>query len=279
MKKLFLALFISTLAISSHADFLQNQRLYAAANTIKAFACKNFGGIPAKLVKDAVAVAIIPDLKKLAAGASLSSGEGVFSMKDEYGNWSSPLFIKYRGWGLGVQAGYESKDLVILFQSSKSFQQIFNGEDSFEVNSGATFGHGMSRGTATDFPDISAWATQGGKSTGIYVGVSIDNGKISIDDQATNDFYGRIYTVEDILNNSPRETKYIRAFQGTLAKYLGDVRYYYNCANQVMNSKSASNQNKVAVDTQIKESYTPTPAPGPILSNQPYNSFKKRRRH
>lgn len=275
MKKLFLATFIAFFAISSHADFLQNQKLYAAANTVKAFACKNFGGIPAKLVKDAVAVAIIPDLKKAAIGVSVSSGEGVFSMKDEYGNWSSPLFIKYRGWGVGIQAGYESKDLVILFQSSKSFQQIFNGEDSFEINAGATLGHGMSRGSATDLPDISAWGVQGGKSTGIFVGVSIDNGKISIDDQATNDFYGRIYDVEDILNNSPKETKYIRTFQGTLAKYLGDTRYYYNCSGKVCNAVSGSDNKEIKAST-IQPSTTP--APQPIVSSGPYKKSHKRRK-
>lgn len=226
LKSLLLATFLT---ISLKADIVQNQQVYATSNVIKAFACDNNQSIPANYIKNAKAVAILTDVKRAGVIVSAQIGDGVFSMKDEYGNWSAPLFIKYKGFGVGLQAGYESSDVVVLFQTSKSFQDIFTGLDTLEANAGISLGSGSKIGNATDLPDVSAWMITPGKVTGIYFGATFDVGKLSVNDQATNDYYGRIYDYEDILNDSPKVTKYTKIFKKTLAEYLGDMRYYCDC--------------------------------------------------
>lgn len=239
MKKFFASMAFLALCFSgANADIVQNQEVYAAANTIRAFACDNNQSISYNHVAHAKAVAILTDVVRSGAVVSTQSGNGIFAMKDEHGKWSSPLFIKYRGFGIGPQLGYESNDMVVLFQTTKSFKDIFEGETTLSVGAGASFVNGKRAEVATDLPEVSAYMISPGKVTGIYLGASVDIGKISVDDQATNDYYGRIYDYEDILNDSPKTTKYTRILKNTLSEYLGNKQYYCkNCFAKAKKSK------------------------------------------
>lgn len=256
MKKLLLST-ILVLCGYLHADVSANQEVIAATNVVKSFAHdKNFG-VSAQYIKNAKAVAILTDVKRLAAGASIQYGDGIFSVKGEDGEWSAPIFIKYRGFGAGIQAGYETSDVVMLFQTTKSYQDIFNGMETLEVNAGATIGEGYRNGAATDLPDISAWMVSPGEQTGVFVGASLDHARIVIDDQLTNDYYGRIYDYEDILNDSPKATKYTRNLKDTLRKYISNAQAY-----NVGDAKAVAPINTVAKKYQNGK---------PIVSNRPYN--------
>lgn len=242
-----------------HADVVANQEVYAAANVINSFAHDGRFGIDEKYVKNAKAVAILTDVKRIAAGASIQYGDGIFSVKGEDGEWSAPIFIRYRGFGVGIQAGYETSDVVMLFQTTKSYQGIFNGEETLEIGGGATLGEGYRNSVATDIPDISAWMVAPGEQTGVYVGVTLDRAKITVDDQATNDFYERIYAYEDILNDSPRANKYTKILKATLKKHLNSG------AN--LNADSG-----VAIDTSVAKKY---PNGKPIVNyRQPTRASK-----
>ena len=257
MKKLLLST-ILVLCGYLHADVSANQEVIAATNVVKSFAHdKNFGA-SVQSIKNAKAVAILTDVKRLAAGASIQYGDGIFSVKDENGEWSAPIFIKYRGFGAGVQAGYETSDIVMLFQTTKSYQDIFNGMETLEVNAGATVVEGYRSGAATDFPDISAWMVSPGEQTGLFVGASIDRAKIVIDDQLTNDYYGRIYDYEDILNDSPKASKYTKNLKETLTKYITNAEAY-----KVSDAKTAAN----APINSFEKKY---PDGKPIISKRPY---------
>lgn len=226
MKKFLFSLIFTACSFLS-ADVVQNQQVYAASNVISSFAHDNNFSIPVEYVKNAKAVAILTDVKRSSLVVSTRYGDGVFSAKDPIsGEWSAPIFLKYKGFGIGAQAGYETSDIVVLFQTTKSYQDIFNGMDTLELNAGASLVEGGRSGIATDIPDISAWLVSPGEVTGVYLGVSLDFGRISIDDQATNDYYERIYDYGDILNGSPKDTKYTKIFKTTLKKYLNDHKYY-----------------------------------------------------
>ncbi|NLY03859.1 MAG: lipid-binding SYLF domain-containing protein [Campylobacter sp.] len=226
MKKLLVIIF--TLLVSANADVVQNQQIYAASNVVKSFGCDGNRSL-IEAVKHAKAVAILTDVKKIGFIASVQSGEGVFSMRDMNGEWTSPIMIRYKGFGVGAQAGIESRDIIVLFQTSKSFQDIFEGSDTLELNAGASVGEGYGSGIATDLPDMSAWTVSPGEVTGIYAGVSLDFGRFTIDNQATYDYYGRIYDYEDILNGSPKDSRYTKIFKNTLKTYLGGDVENFQC--------------------------------------------------
>ncbi|MDA3048867.1 MULTISPECIES: lipid-binding SYLF domain-containing protein [unclassified Campylobacter] len=261
MKKFLL---IASFVVSSflHADVVANQEVIAATNVMRSFGASSGFHVDQKYLQGAKAVAILTDVKRLAAGASIQYGDGIFSVKNADGTWSAPIFIKYKGFGVGIQAGYETSDVVLLFHTTKSYQDVFTGADTLEVSAGAAFGgHGAKAGRATDLPDISAWIATPGEQTGLYAGVTIDSGRITIDDQLTNDYYERIYAYEDILNDSPRNTEHTKNLKNVLYKYLtmGNVR-------------SAKNVGANYEFAKIEKKY----ADGkPIVSDRPYKKGAK----
>lgn len=227
MKKILLSLSLFLCGTFASADIIQDQQLYASMNAIKAFAFDNNRSIDSYLIKRAKAVAILMDVRKNGVIVSKSSGKGVFSMKADNGEWSNPIMLRYKGYGLGPQLGFAAGDVIVLFNTSESFNGLFNDKDYISANVAAAIGSaGAKSGSATDVPELTAWAVAPGKINGAYVGASIDVGRISIDRQATYDLYGRMYTYEDILNGSPKETKNLKFFKETLTKYLGDAQYY-----------------------------------------------------
>lgn len=228
MKKILLGLVL--LCLGANADVTQNEKIYAAANVVKSFGCDTNRTFQDKYLKHAKAVAILTDVTRTGVVASVQRGDGVFITRDFNGNWTSPLMIRYRGFGVGVQAGIESADIIVLFQTSKSYRDIFEGMDTLEVNAGASiFDGGYSGGAITDIPEVSAWMIGYGEVSGLYVGASLDFGRITIDDQATNDYYGRIYDYEDIINGSPRDSKYTRMLKNTLDTYISGNRANAQC--------------------------------------------------
>lgn len=227
MKKLLVFLF--AFCIGANADVLQNEQVYAAANVLKSFGCTPNKSITKDQLKHVKAIAVLTDVTKAGLVASVQSGNGVFSMRDLNGNWTSPIMIKYRSFGAGVQVGVESTDMILLFQTSKSFRDIFEGENTIGLNAGASFIEGGSTGVTTDLPELSAWIVNPGESTGVYVGASVDFGRLTIDDQATNDYYERIYDYADILNGSPKDTIYTKMLKKALNTYILNDGSDYQC--------------------------------------------------
>src|SRR5438067_631820 len=69
-------------------------------------------GIPKELLREAEAVAIIPDVIKIGFIGGVRLGRGVVLIKDKDGNWSNPVFIHITGGSVGFQAGAQSTDVV-----------------------------------------------------------------------------------------------------------------------------------------------------------------------
>lgn len=226
--KRFLLLF-ALFATFASADLLQNQKVYSATNILKNFACDSAITPQTENIEQIKAIAIISGLKKTAAVASVQSGEGIFVIKQHNGEWSDPLFFDYKGLGLGIQAGYEVSDIVLLFKSSRSFKNFTDGQKTLEFNVGATFINGGGMGFSTDLPEISAHIVTSSDKRGMYFGASIDSAKFIISNQSNNDYYERIYDYEDILNGSPKDTKYTKALKDVLNKYFGNKHDFSCC--------------------------------------------------
>lgn len=219
MKKL---LVMMTLLVSFlSADIIQNQKLYSVTNLLQDFALDNNITPAKKNMKNVRAIAVITGLKKGGLVLSIQEGKGIFIMKNHDNTWSSPIFFDYRGAGIGLQLGYESSDVVMLFYTSRSFQNFFNSQLTLEANANAALVNGVGSGYTNEMGELSTYVRSSSDSKGVFVGASIDSAVISINDQDTNDYYGRIYDYEDIINNSPKESVQTKALKKILEKYYG----------------------------------------------------------
>lgn len=203
------------------ADIIQDQKVYAASNILLDFATNK--NIDPKLqdMRYVRAIAVIPGLKKGGAVLTFQDGKGIFMMKNHDKTWSSPLFFDYKGGGIGLQLGYESSDVVMLFYTSRSFKNFFESQITLESNANATFINGKKVGYENEMGEFATYVRNAAKSKGAFIGVSLDSAMIRINDQDTNDYYDRMYEYEDIINNSPKESTQTKALKRILVQYYG----------------------------------------------------------
>jgi hypothetical protein len=219
MKRLVTLLLISSFfALNLNADVVQNQKLKNAINILNAFGVRNLK--PNTKFEGIKAIAIIPDVVKAGAVVTGSKGKGIFIAKNDDGEWSSPFFVNYTSGSIGLQLGYSSADMVILFKNSEAYANLFNAKDTISLKAEATGGVGNEVAITSDLPEISAFVEERGKTSGAFVGVSLDVARLKINHQDTNDYYERIYDFEDIYNNSPKASKYTSKFKEIIEKYF-----------------------------------------------------------
>ena len=210
------ALLLTQLA---YADFTQNQKVRTSLDILNDLGTQKL--LNTKDTSEVKGIIIIPEMVSGGLIATTHSGDGIFIGRNDDNEWSSPIFVSFKGGGIGLQAGYKSTDLIILIKSRRSYAGLLNGKGQIDLSADAViFGAGEKAGVMTDLPEISAWATERGKSRGLFVGVSINTSLIVVDKQATFDYYDRMYDMEDIYNNSPKESRYTKKLQEIANKFF-----------------------------------------------------------
>ena len=84
----------------------------------------------------------------------------------------------------------------------------------------AIMGVGEKAAAMTDLPEISAFGVSKSKERGIFFGVSLNASNLVINMQDTNDYYERMYAIEDIYNNSPKDSRYTKKLKEIINKYF-----------------------------------------------------------
>src|SRR5215467_2206036 len=115
MKRLVLSVAVSVLMfcwIASAADAAKE--LDAAAQVLQNMASSN--QIPTSLLNQAKCIAVIPKLTKAGFIVGGKHGNGVVNCRTASG-WGAPGFITITGGSVGLQAGGEKQDVVLLMNA------------------------------------------------------------------------------------------------------------------------------------------------------------------
>jgi lipid-binding SYLF domain-containing protein len=140
-------------------------------------------------LRDAKAVAVIPNVR----------GKGLMTIRDADGHWLPPAFIQITGGNLGLQAGYESMDLILIFTDEKAVVALLKRKLTLNADASVA-GPSSGRQIAAGAP---VFLTGGiycySRSTGIFAGASLDGAAIRVDDQSDAKIYGKGITGEQIL--------------------------------------------------------------------------------
>lgn len=96
--------------------------------------------LPADLLKNARAIAVLPDMVKGGFVFSGAKGEGLISIKSPDGTWSNPNFISMAGAGVGFQIGIQSADVILVFRTDRGVQGIIDGKFTLGANASAAAG-------------------------------------------------------------------------------------------------------------------------------------------
>lgn len=166
--------------------------------------------IPQDLLRDARAIAVIPDLLKVGFVFGGRRGEGLISVKSPDGTWSNPSFITLTGGSVGFQAGVSSTDVVLVFRTQRGVDSIVNGKFTLGADASAAAGPVGRTASASTDAQMKAEIYSYSRSRGLFAGVALDGSVLRIDYDANEAVYGSGIT--------PR-----RIFEGGVANVPGPV--------------------------------------------------------
>ena len=217
MRKLFFAILLSTLFLASilNAGYIQERRVLTSTKVLndiskvtKSIKIKN-------LLHNAKAIAVFPNTMRGAFFIGASSGNGILSIKNEEGKWCEPIFVSLGNLSIGLQFGIKSTDLILVFKTDRSLDGLSKGEATLDADAGVVaITKGVKNAVKTD-GKLTAQVVGFGKSNGIYVGASVGQGSLHVNNNDDFDYYDNLVYLNDILahdkvKDKPESIKFIQ---------------------------------------------------------------------
>ncbi|WP_200763873.1 lipid-binding SYLF domain-containing protein [Nitrosophilus alvini] len=189
MKKIVLIVLSLFVAVSAFAENEGTKKIRDCINVFDRFMAIPEESIPETLLRDAKAIAIIPNLIKVGFIIGGRHGSGVLAVRRKDGSWSNPLFITLTGGSLGWQIGAQSVDIILVFKTNRSVEDILEGKVTLGADASVAAGPvGRSAEAATDIKlksEIYAYS----RSRGAFIGVSLEGAVLKVDIDANTQFY------------------------------------------------------------------------------------------
>lgn len=176
-------------------------------------------GIPLDLLGRAECVAVFPNVVKGGFIIGGHGGRGVASCRTPSG-WSAPAYFEMKGGSIGLQAGGQSTDFVLLFMNESGMRSLLS--DKFELGGEASVAAGPVGRTSTATTDakMDAQILSYSRSKGLFGGISLKGSAISPEKSDMEGTYGKGIKAQTILTVSKtRAPAEVQVFPNTLAQY------------------------------------------------------------
>ena len=183
-----LALLLPAMAV--HAEDPPLERAQNAVRVLREVMQAPDKAIPQDLLKNAKAIAVIPDMVKAGLIFGGRRGEGLISVKGADGTWSNPSFITLTGGSVGFQAGVSSTDVVLVFRTQRGVDSIVNGKFTMGADAAAAAGPVGRTASASTDAQMKAEIYSYSRSRGLFAGVALDGSVLRIDYDANASIYG-----------------------------------------------------------------------------------------
>lgn len=160
--------------------------------------------IPERLIHEAEAIAVLPDVVKVGLGIGGRGGRGLIAVRAADGTWSNPSFITLGGGSVGFQAGVQAADVVLVFRTRRGVDNIVNGKFTLGADAAVAAGPLGRHAQASTDGRLEAEIFSYSRARGLFAGIALDGAVISIDNRANRRVYGRDVTARMILENRAR---------------------------------------------------------------------------
>ena len=206
ISKLFFLLIISCLFFTQvKSQEKQEDKIDAATKVLKDFGQMK-ESIPGDLLKITEGIIIVPRLLNGGFVLAAKRGKGIAMVKLEDGTWSNPVFVTITGGSVGLQAGVQSIDLVLIFKDRETLEKIGNGSFTLGGDISATAGPVGRNSTASTDYKMEAEVYSYSRSKGLFAGISLSGSAIDIDQKADKAFYGNDMDAKSLFSNSTENT-------------------------------------------------------------------------
>ena len=146
--------------------------------------------IPAKLLRNAEGIAIIPAVVKVGIVIGGRYGKGILSIRKKDKTWSDPIFLSLKGGSIGWQIGAQSTDVILVFKTRKSLDGILKGKFTLGADAAVAAGPvGRSAEAATD-TKLKAEVYSYSRSRGLFAGIALDGAALDIQNKDNANYYG-----------------------------------------------------------------------------------------
>jgi lipid-binding SYLF domain-containing protein len=147
--------------------------------------------VPDRLLERAYAIAIIPDMTKIAFFAGGRRGHGVMVVRDKDGRFSNPVFITMTGGSFGWQWGVESTDIMLVFTTRRGVEGITGGKFTLGADASVAAGPVGRQASASTDTSFKAEVYSYSRTRGVFAGLAVDGTALTIDDDANAAFYDK----------------------------------------------------------------------------------------
>lgn len=156
--------------------------------------------IPPALLQESQGIAIIPNIVRAGFIFGGRRGDGVLLVRNPDGSWSDPAFVNITGGSIGLQAGAQASDVILVFRNQQNIARLLNRKielgGDIEVAAGPV---GRSYVSAVD-PSVDIYSYT--RNRGLFGGLALSGVNLSFDRDQSEDFYGEDVTIQDILSRS-----------------------------------------------------------------------------
>jgi len=199
------------------------KRIDASATVLNEIMATPDKAIPDKVMRDAVCVAVIPSMVKIAVGFGGSHGKGVATCRT--GNaWSAPAPVTVTGGSFGLQLGGPAVDLVMIVTNDRGMQQLLSSKFKLGADASAAAGPvGRDAGAETDWK-MKAEVLTYSRARGVFAGVNLDGSAITQDKDETRVLYGKAVPFDEILTGKVTAPDSTAPFLAAIRKYATQAR-------------------------------------------------------
>lgn len=170
-----------------------------AASVVRGLSTDPHYGDIAAYIRRAKAVIVVPQLLKAGLIVGGELGEAVVLSRTADGSWSSPAFYSLAGGSIGLQAGAESRQMIIAVMTDKGLDGLMT--DQFELGVDASIAVGTVGGgaSASSVGSLKADMVAFSRSKGLFGGGAVDGGLIRPAADQNAAYYGAGTTPRQIL--------------------------------------------------------------------------------
>lgn len=208
---------LGTTAWAADREAKVDDRLDAAADTLKDMMMASDKGIPQDLMDKAKCVIVIPGMKKAGFIVGAKYGRG-FSLCRRAGGsgWSAPAGMRVEGGSVGFQIGGSETDIVLLVMNDGGMHHLLG--DKFTIGADATAAAGPVGREATAQTDarLNAEMLSYSRSRGLFAGIALDGATLRPDEETNRELYGRDATNKEILTGDFKTPESARKLERAL---------------------------------------------------------------
>jgi len=199
---LLMSIFVTCLTLGPPARAAESpelQKIRDAEAVLRASATAPDKGIPRSLLERAECIGVFPGVTKAAFVVGGEFGRGVFTCRQKNGTMGAPAFFTIGGGSFGWQFGGQRADLVLLIMNENGVKHLLQDKFTLGGEASAVAGPvGRTVQASTDaqmHAEILSWS----RSRGVFLGASLEGVVIKPNKSATEEFYGKPVTANDIL--------------------------------------------------------------------------------